>query len=158
MLSGLKAWRPAFVVGFAKVAKIAGQMHATQQPMAIPAIAARWARIDDSRARGMSTLRHSLDNIRSIPGSGPTKYSGPTCTVPFWSYLAIGLIFVLSLKFSRVWPIFIWCARTDMAFCRRVARYEDPTILYYKRLLVNDLQYVSQCLVRKRAVLKSIYW
>ena len=40
-LAGLKTWRPTFVVRTAKVTKIVGQMQATQQPMALPAIAAR---------------------------------------------------------------------------------------------------------------------
>ena len=52
--------------------------------------------------------------------------------------------------------LFIWRARTFMAFWRRIASYEDPTILYWKRLLINVLQYVLQCLAGKRAVLKSI--
>ena len=42
--------------------------------------------------------------------------------------------------------LFIWCTRIYLAFSRRVASYEDSTILYSKRLLINVLQYVLQCL------------
>ena len=42
--------------------------------------------------------------------------------------------------------LFIWCTRIYLAFSRRVASYEDSTILYSKRLLISISQYVLQCL------------
>jgi hypothetical protein len=59
----------------------------------------------------------------------------------------------LSMKFSRVWPIFIWSARTYIALWTRVASNEDPTILYCKRLLVNVLRCVLQCWYGR-----ELYW